>query len=135
MFWDTLVENRIREAMRQGAFTNLPGAGKPIPDLNEPYDELWWLRKWLRREGIRIVPESVARRREFLARIHGLWDLADEAEVRRAVAGLNTDVARWNATTTQGPTTTIAGLDPDETVRRWRARKSRAGLSSSPTSP
>lgn len=123
MFWDALVENRIREAMAQGAFENLPGAGQPIPDLDEPYDELWWIRKWLRREGIRLVPESLARRREFLARVQQIWHLSEEADVRRAVAGLNADVARWNATTTQGPATTIAGLDPDETVRRWRERR------------
>jgi len=34
VFWDALVENRIREAMAQGAIENLPGAGQPVPDLD-----------------------------------------------------------------------------------------------------
>jgi hypothetical protein len=30
MGWERIAENRIREAMQNGAFDNLPGAGKPI---------------------------------------------------------------------------------------------------------
>lgn len=48
-----VAENRIREAMEAGAFDDLPGAGKPIPDIDEPYDELWWVRKWVERERLR----------------------------------------------------------------------------------
>lgn len=48
-----VAENRIREAIEQGGFDNLPGAGKPLPDIDEPYDEMWWVRKWVRRERLR----------------------------------------------------------------------------------
>ena len=132
MFWDGLVEERIRNAMAQGAFNNLPGAGRPIPDLNEPYDEMWWIRKWLRREGVNLIPESLARRKEFLARFQMLLLLANESDVRRAVDDLNADVARWNATTTSGPTTDLAGLDVEKTVRRWREQKRPGPRASSP---
>jgi hypothetical protein len=30
MGWERIAENRIREAMQEGEFDNLPGAGKPI---------------------------------------------------------------------------------------------------------
>ena len=30
MAWERIAENRIREAMQEGEFDNLPGAGKPI---------------------------------------------------------------------------------------------------------
>jgi hypothetical protein len=30
MSWERIAENRIREAMQQGEFDNLPGAGKPV---------------------------------------------------------------------------------------------------------
>lgn len=30
MAWERIAENRIREAMQDGEFDNLPGAGKPI---------------------------------------------------------------------------------------------------------
>lgn len=49
---DIIVENRIREAMEEGKFDDLPGIGKPIPDIDEPYDPDWWVKKWMRRERI-----------------------------------------------------------------------------------
>jgi Domain of unknown function (DUF1992) len=33
-----VAENRIREAMENGEFDDLPGLGKPIPGIDEPYD-------------------------------------------------------------------------------------------------
>lgn len=46
-----LAEQRMVEAIDAGAFDNLSGAGKPLADLDEPYDELWWVRKWLREQA------------------------------------------------------------------------------------
>jgi hypothetical protein len=48
--FQTWVERQIREAMERGEFDNLPGAGKPIADLDKPHDELWWIKQKLRRE-------------------------------------------------------------------------------------
>ena len=39
--WESWIEAQIRVAMEQGAFDNLPGAGKPLPNLDQ-YDPLWW---------------------------------------------------------------------------------------------
>jgi hypothetical protein len=36
----TWVERQIRAATERGEFDNLPGAGKPIDDLDEPHDEI-----------------------------------------------------------------------------------------------
>jgi len=55
---------------------------------------------------------------EAIERIRGA---ASEAEVRRLVADLNGEIARTNAQAASGPPTDIAPLDPDESVRRWRA--------------
>lgn len=49
---ETVAENRIRQAMDEGKFDDLPGLGKPIPAIDEPYDELWWVRQWIRREKL-----------------------------------------------------------------------------------
>ncbi|MDY7093093.1 MAG: DUF1992 domain-containing protein [Acidobacteriota bacterium] len=48
----TVAENRIRDAQTEGLFNNLPGAGRPLPCLDEPYDPNWWLRQWVRRERL-----------------------------------------------------------------------------------
>jgi hypothetical protein len=54
--WDSLAEHRIREAQARGEFDNLPGFGKPIPGIDEPYDELWWVKDMLKREGLSGLP-------------------------------------------------------------------------------
>jgi DnaJ homologue, subfamily C, member 28, conserved domain len=40
--WETWIEAQIRVAREQGAFDNLPGAGKPLPYLGQEYDPDWW---------------------------------------------------------------------------------------------
>jgi len=47
-----VAENQIRQAIAAGAFDRLPGAGRPFPDTADPYDALWWVRRWVRREHL-----------------------------------------------------------------------------------
>lgn len=49
---ERVAENRIRQAYEEGQFENLPGLGRPLPGIEEPYDPLWWLKKWIRRERL-----------------------------------------------------------------------------------
>ena len=37
--WETIAERKIREAMEQGAFDNLPSKGKPIPIDDDPFED------------------------------------------------------------------------------------------------
>jgi hypothetical protein len=74
-FPESLIERRIREAMERGEFDDLPGAGKPIADLDQPEDELSWLRRWMKREGIDLSKElaelSPEQRRRLLNDLRG----------------------------------------------------------------
>jgi len=49
---ELVADNRIRQAMEEGQFDELPGLGKPIPDIDEPYDPMWWVKQWVRREKL-----------------------------------------------------------------------------------
>jgi DnaJ-like protein len=49
---EIVAENRIRESMEQERFEDLSGFGQPISDVDEPYDPDWWVKKWIRREGM-----------------------------------------------------------------------------------
>ena len=49
---EIVAENRIREFMEQERFEDLRGFAQPISDIDEPYDPDWWVKKWIRREGI-----------------------------------------------------------------------------------
>lgn len=54
-----IAENRIREAIEAGELEDLPGLGKPIPGIDEPYDPLWWVKSWMKRieeEHGRLAP-------------------------------------------------------------------------------
>jgi DnaJ homologue, subfamily C, member 28, conserved domain len=55
---ELVAENRLREVMERERFEDLPGFGRPIEDIDEPYDPDWWIKKWIRREGMsRTVAE------------------------------------------------------------------------------
>ncbi len=55
---ERVAEKRIREAMDEGQFEDLPGLGKPIAGIDDPYDPLWWVKGWLHRleqeHGVRL---------------------------------------------------------------------------------
>ena len=120
MRWETWVERKIRESMERGEFDNLPGAGKPIADLDRPYDELWWLRKKLREEQFTIEPPLLELRREFDRTREKIAAAGSEAEVRRLVAALNERIVYVNTHTTSGPATELAPLHVERVVEQWR---------------
>jgi predicted transcriptional regulator len=53
-----IAENRIREAMEQGEFNHLEGAGKPFGDADGHYDPDWWLKRKLQREQVASLVEN-----------------------------------------------------------------------------
>jgi hypothetical protein len=50
------IEAQISAAMQEGAFDNLPGAGKPFPHSGQGYDPDQWVRQLIQREGAHITP-------------------------------------------------------------------------------
>ncbi len=58
---ERVAENKIQEAIEQGSFDHLPGAGKPIEGLDKPFDENWWVRKWIERERLKRLDEERSR--------------------------------------------------------------------------
>lgn len=49
---ERVAENRILQAIEEGQLDGLPGLGRPIPDIDEPYDPDWWVKSWIRREQL-----------------------------------------------------------------------------------
>jgi DnaJ-like protein len=58
--WESWIDRQVREAEKRGEFRDLPGAGKPLADLDAPRDENWWIRNKLRDEGLSYTPPSLA---------------------------------------------------------------------------
>lgn len=114
------IEAQIGAAMQDGAFDNLPGAGKPLPGSGQGYDPDRWIRQLLAREGAAIAPPALELRRKVEKELAALAALDQEAAVRQRIAALNAEIARFNATAVEGPPTNLAPLDIELVVARWR---------------
>ena len=125
--WDLLAEERIQTAQAEGQFDNLPGFGKPIPGIDEPYDDLWWVKDKLKREQLSSLPPALAIRRDVeitLAKIHSLMR---EDQVRQELADLNARIRKASFAVTWGPAVDVLPLNADEIdqiVGQWRAARS-----------
>jgi hypothetical protein len=122
--WETWIDAQIRVAMEKGAFDNLPGAGKPLPDLDQEYDPLWWVKQLVQREQLSMLPPSLELLRKVEKELAAIETLHDEATVRRRVAALNIEIAKVNATVVEGPPTRLGTLDVDQIVARWQRARS-----------
>jgi hypothetical protein len=132
--WETWIEAQIRVAREQGAFDNLPGAGKPLPYLGQEYDPDWWVKQLVQREQISILPPSLEILRKVDKELAAIEKLHDEATVRRRVSALNDEIAKVNATVLEGPPTRLSTLDVDQVVARWRRTRSANPSGTSPVS-
>jgi hypothetical protein len=122
--WESWIDRQIRRAEERGEFDDLPGAGRPIPDLDKPFDELWWVKDKLRREGLSYMPPSIALRKEAQDALEEARGARSEAEVRAIVSEINDKIRAANRTGIQGPSLMLVPYDVDRIVRDWRRRRS-----------
>jgi hypothetical protein len=123
--YESAIERQIREAQERGDFDNLPGSGKPLPGAGGHYDEQWWLKQWVRREEITgLLPATLLLRRDAEELMESLSRKGSEAEVRRAVAELNSRIVKANRGLLDGPPVVMRVLDVEEVVSEWRSSRS-----------
>ncbi len=127
MRWESWIDRQIREAQERGEFDDLPGHGKPIPDLDRPHDDLWWVKDKLRREQLSWLPPTLALRKEAEEFVEHLGRQPSEAAVRRRASELNAKIAKVNASAMAGPPARLARFDVDVLVERWRTARPDAG--------
>lgn len=118
--WESFAERRIREAAEAGAFDNLPGLGQPIPGIDEPLDENWWVRKKLRAENLSVVPPTIAARRQIELFRNEVAGIATEPQLRRRLNDLNEQILKAIYSTTLGPADGVQLLDVEAEVSAWR---------------
>jgi DnaJ homologue, subfamily C, member 28, conserved domain len=123
MTWDAWIEQQLREADEQGAFENLPGFGRPLPGLEAGYDPDWWVKQFVQREGVSVLPPALELLRKVERVLAGLSRLSTEAQVREQLVALNAEIAKVNARTLEGPATRLGVLDVDSIINEWRARR------------
>ncbi|HEX5104153.1 MAG TPA: DUF1992 domain-containing protein [Pirellulaceae bacterium] len=120
--FDSLAEQRIRAAQAAGEFDNLPGFGQPIPGIDEPHDELWWVKDKLKREQLSALPPALAIRLDVEQTLAQLPSLATEPAVRDEIAALNERIRQASFGVIWGPSVDVTPLDADEIAARWRSQ-------------
>jgi hypothetical protein len=116
------IDQQIQEAADRGAFDDLPGAGKPLPQHRDD-DGQRWIREKLRREGVsgdQLLPPPLKLRKERARLLDAVPSLASEENVRDAVADLNRRIAEWRRIPV-GPPVFVQLVNADEMISRWRA--------------
>lgn len=116
------MERRIREAQAAGAFDNLPGRGQPIPGIDDPLDENWWIRQKLRDEGVNVLPPVLEARLDRERTLEKLSAIRSEAEARRVLAELNERLLKAIKTAAVGLGFGVPLVDVEATVRHWRTQ-------------
>jgi hypothetical protein len=127
MTWESFAERRVREAIESGEFADLSGFGKPIPGIDEPWDENSWVRKKLQEEQIRALPPILEARLRIEKFREELPNVATENEVRRRVAALNEFIQAAHFSHIAGPADGVAPLDEATVVAEWRTLRESRG--------
>ncbi|GAA1808044.1 DUF1992 domain-containing protein [Luedemannella flava] len=123
MRFESVVDRQIRLAAERGEFDNLPGAGKPLPNWGGQDDELWWIKDYLRREGLTseaMLPSSLRLARDVERLPERVRTMLSEQNVREAVAELNDRIAAYRHTPTE-PFVPLAPVDAEAAAEHWRA--------------
>ncbi len=120
MRWESWIDRQVREAEERGEFEDLPGAGQPIPDLDKPHDELWWVKDKLRREGLTYMSPSVALRKQAHDALRAASRAKSEAEVRKIITDINAEIREANSQGIAGPALMLVPYDVEGVVRDWR---------------
>ncbi len=125
MGYESWVDRQIREAEKRGAFDDLPGAGKPLKNLDR-HDPDWWVKDLVAREQLSFVlPTSLALRKEVEDLPTTLAGMHREEDVRELVDDLNERIVEARRRPTSGPPVFIRTVDVEAVVSDWREARRR----------
>ena len=122
--FESWVDKQIRDAEARGDFAHLTGAGKPLPaGTDTSYDELWWIRQKMAREGLAVLPPTLALRKEAEDTLAAALRAPSERLVRKAIEDVNTKIRDMMFKPPPGPPLGMKPYDVEDVVRRWRERR------------
>jgi len=116
------VDLQVQKAIERGEFDDLPGAGKPLPPLDDDPD--WWLKKLIERERISgVLPEALQLRKDD-AGLDALLDReGSETVVRELLDTFNRRVLNARRQLQGGPPVITPIRDVEAEVAAWRKRR------------
>jgi hypothetical protein len=123
--FESWIERQIRVAQERGDFDNLAGSGKPIPHHGN--DELWWIKRYLEREGLSgeaLLPPELQLRKEIERIPETVRTVPTEASVREIVSDLNRRIVDCLRTPGRLPVP-LHKVDADAVVETWRVERNK----------
>ena len=123
--YESWVERQVREATERGEFDNLPGQGQPLRGLTGRDDEDWWIKSFVERERITLLPTTLALRKELAELPETLRAVRDEDEVRRRIEDLNDRVRYTHRHRVDGPPLVLTPVDVEAAVADWWTNRAR----------
>ncbi|MED7928994.1 DUF1992 domain-containing protein [Nonomuraea sp. LP-02] len=121
MPFESWIDRQIREAEERGEFDDLPGAGKPLPGLDKPQDDMWWIKQKVESEGLAMpLPPTLVLRRDAEEALREARGARTEAEVRRVLEAINERIREAIRTGLSGPPLNLMPFDVDEEISEWR---------------
>jgi hypothetical protein len=119
-----LAERRIEDAMKEGKFDNLAGAGKPLDLEPMPADEnarlLWWALRIMRQND--VVPDEIRWRKVIDGLKSELSQTRSESRLRSIAHQINDLVHKLNTLGTNALNMAAAGVDVETELARLRER-------------
>ncbi|MEU0332916.1 DUF1992 domain-containing protein [Streptomyces sp. NPDC006193] len=126
--FDSWVDKQIRDAQERGEFDRLPGAGEPLPaEVDSTYDELWWVRRKLAREGLAVLPPALALRKEAEDALAAAYAAPSERIARKIIEDVNVKIRDMMFKPPPGPPLGKKPYDVEAVVRERRQRRAAAG--------
>ncbi|WP_327270410.1 DUF1992 domain-containing protein [Streptomyces sp. NBC_01218] len=121
--FESWVDRQINEAEQRGDFASLPGFGKPLPGLERAYDEDWWIKDKMRREGLSVLPPALALRKEVEDVRRAVAGAVSERRVRELLVAVNEKIDEAVRMPPPGPPLTVGRFDVERAVEEWRTAR------------
>jgi len=101
--YEKIVEQRIKEAMENGEFENLPGKGKPIPIEDDSHvpEDLRLAYKLLKNAD--CLPPELLEKKEILQMEDMLASVPDEKERYKLIKKINFKIMKLNVMGKKSP--------------------------------
>ncbi|MER5181346.1 DUF1992 domain-containing protein [Streptomyces sp. NPDC002896] len=124
--FESWIDKQIREAEERGDFARLEGAGKPLPrDMENTYDELWWIKRKMAREGLSHLPPTLALRKEAEDARAAAAAAPSERVVRQIIADINDKISEALRRPPPGPPLGLTPFDVEAVVSEWHEGRQR----------
>lgn len=121
--FESFVDKQIRDAEARGDFKALPGLGRPLGGDDTTYDELWWIKQKMAREGMSVLPPTLALRKEAEDALTAAASAPSEHTVRKIITEINTKIRDMMFKPPPGPPLGLKPYDVEAVVQEWRDRR------------